>query len=40
MNRKAFNALPKSYKKMIEMAAGHQVMYNYAESESTNFGAM
>jgi TRAP-type mannitol/chloroaromatic compound transport system substrate-binding protein len=40
MNKKAFDALPKSYKKMIEMAAGHQVMYNYAESESTNFGAM
>ena len=40
MNKKAFNALPKSYKKMIEMAAGHQVMYNYAESEVTKFGAM
>ena len=33
MNKKAFDALPKSYKKMIEMAAGHQVIYNYAESE-------
>jgi TRAP-type mannitol/chloroaromatic compound transport system substrate-binding protein len=40
MNKKAFDALPKSYKKMIEVTAGYGVMRNYAESEASNFGAM
>ena len=40
MNRKGYDALPKSYQKMIEMAAGYQVMYNYAESEAANPAAM
>ncbi len=40
MNKKAYDALPKSYKKMLQMAAGHQVLYNYAESEAANPAAM
>ena len=40
MNKKTFEALPKSYQKILEMAAGNQLLHNYAESESTNFGAM
>jgi TRAP-type mannitol/chloroaromatic compound transport system substrate-binding protein len=40
INKKAFDALPKSYKKMIEVESGHMLMRNYAESESNNFGAM
>ena len=40
MNKKAFDALPKTYKKMLEMAAGHQVQYSYAETEATQFGVM
>jgi TRAP-type mannitol/chloroaromatic compound transport system substrate-binding protein len=40
MNKKSFDALPKSYKKIVEVAAGYQVMYNYAESEASNFAAM
>jgi TRAP-type mannitol/chloroaromatic compound transport system substrate-binding protein len=40
MNKKAFDALPKSYKKIIEVAAGHQLQYTYAETEATQFGVM
>jgi TRAP-type mannitol/chloroaromatic compound transport system substrate-binding protein len=40
MNKQQFDSLPKSYQKMIEMAAGHQVLYNYAESEAANPAAM
>ncbi len=40
MNKKAFDALPDGYKAMIEMAAGHQVMYTYAETEAMQFGMM
>jgi TRAP-type mannitol/chloroaromatic compound transport system substrate-binding protein len=40
MNKKAYDALPKSYQKMIQMAAGYQVVYNYAESEAANPDAM
>jgi TRAP-type mannitol/chloroaromatic compound transport system substrate-binding protein len=40
MNKKAYDSLPKSYQKMIQMAAGHQVLYNYAESEAANPEAM
>lgn len=40
MNKKAFDALPKSYKKILEVAAGHQLGYTFAESEATQFGVM
>jgi len=40
MNKKAFDALPKSWKKIVEVAAGNQVHYTYAESEAMQFDAM
>jgi TRAP-type mannitol/chloroaromatic compound transport system substrate-binding protein len=40
MNKKAFDALPKSYQRIVQVAAGYQVIYNYAETEAFNFGAM
>jgi TRAP-type mannitol/chloroaromatic compound transport system substrate-binding protein len=40
MNKKVFDALPKSYKKVIEVAAGHQLAYTFAETEATQFGVM
>ncbi|HEY3077135.1 MAG TPA: TRAP transporter substrate-binding protein [Burkholderiales bacterium] len=40
MNKKTFDALPKSYKKFIQMAAGYQVHYTYAETEAMQFDAM
>jgi TRAP-type mannitol/chloroaromatic compound transport system substrate-binding protein len=40
MNKDAWDKLPDQYKAMIEMAAGHQVMYTYAETEAMQFGAM
>ena len=40
MNKKAFDALPEPYKAMIEVAAGDQVAYTYAETEATQFGVM
>jgi TRAP-type mannitol/chloroaromatic compound transport system substrate-binding protein len=40
MPKKAFNALPKSYKRILEVAAGYQVHYTYAETEATQFGVM
>ena len=40
MNKKVFDALPKSYKKILEIAAGNQLSYTYAESEATQFGVM
>ena len=40
MNKKVFDALPKSYKKIIEVAAGNQLPYTYAETEATQFGVM
>lgn len=40
MNKKVFDALPKSYKKIIEVAAGNQLAYTYAETEATQFGVM
>jgi TRAP-type mannitol/chloroaromatic compound transport system substrate-binding protein len=40
MNKQAFDALPKSYKKIIEVAAGHQLGYSFAETEATQFGVM
>lgn len=40
MNKKAFDALPDQYKAMIEVAAGRQVAYTYAETEAMQFGIM
>ncbi len=40
MNKKVFDALPKSYKKVLEIAAGYQMSYTYSESEATQFGVM
>ena len=40
MNKKTFDALPKSYKKILEVSAGNQVHYTYAESEAMQFDAM
>jgi TRAP-type mannitol/chloroaromatic compound transport system substrate-binding protein len=40
MNRTAFNALPEQYKAMIEVAAGYQVAFTYAETEAMQFTAM
>ncbi|MGH8632334.1 MAG: TRAP transporter substrate-binding protein [Burkholderiales bacterium] len=40
MNRKIFDALPKSYKRILEVAAGNQVHYTYAETEAMQFGFM
>jgi TRAP-type mannitol/chloroaromatic compound transport system substrate-binding protein len=40
MNKKAFDALPDQYKAMIEVAAGRQVAYTYAETEAMQFGVM
>ena len=40
MNQKAFDALPDTYKAMIQVAATAQVIYTYAETEATQFGVM
>lgn len=40
MNTAKFNALPKQYQKVLEIAAGESVQYIYAETEAKNFGAM
>jgi TRAP-type mannitol/chloroaromatic compound transport system substrate-binding protein len=40
MNKKAYDALPDTYKAMIEVAATAQVGFNYAESEHAQFAAM
>ena len=40
INKKAFDSLPKSYQAMIRMAAGNQILFNYAESEAANPDAM
>ena len=40
MNRTAYNELPDAFKKMIEMSAGWNMLYNYAESEAANPKAM
>jgi TRAP-type mannitol/chloroaromatic compound transport system substrate-binding protein len=40
MNKQAWDALPDTYKAMVEMALGHQVMYTYAETEAMQFGIM
>jgi TRAP-type mannitol/chloroaromatic compound transport system substrate-binding protein len=40
MPKKSFNSLPKAYKRILEVAAGYQVHYTYAETEATQFGVM
>lgn len=40
MNAKAFDALPDTYKAMIETAARAQVIYTYAETEAMQFPVM
>jgi TRAP-type mannitol/chloroaromatic compound transport system substrate-binding protein len=40
MNKQAWESLPDTYKAMVEMALGHQVMYTYAETEAMQFGVM
>jgi len=40
MNKKAFDALPDTYKAMIEVAGNAQVAYTYAETEATQFDVM
>ena len=40
MNKKGFEALPKNYQKMVEIAAGESVAYTYAETEAKNPQAM
>jgi len=40
MPKKTYNALPRSYKRILEVAAGYQVHYTYAETEATQFGVM
>ena len=39
-NQAKFDELPDSYKAMIEIAAGHQVAYTYADTEAKNPAAM
>ncbi len=36
MNKAAWDALPDTYKAMIELAAGESIHYTFAESEATN----
>ncbi|MEW6687965.1 MAG: TRAP transporter substrate-binding protein [Pseudomonadota bacterium] len=40
MPKKAFDALPKSYKRILQVAAGNQVHYTYAETEAFQYGVM
>ena len=40
MNRKAYEALPKNYKKILELGLGESVMATYAETEWRNPDAM
>jgi TRAP-type mannitol/chloroaromatic compound transport system substrate-binding protein len=40
MPKQTFDALPKSYRRILEVAAGNQVHYTYAETEATQFGVM
>jgi TRAP-type mannitol/chloroaromatic compound transport system substrate-binding protein len=40
MPKKSFNSLSKANKRILEVAAGYQVHYTYAESEATQFGVM
>src|SRR3546814_3199746 len=40
MNKAEFDKLPDAYKAMIEVAAGRQVIYTYAETEAMQFPMM
>ena len=40
MNKKAFDALPRSYKKIIEVAGYGVGPHTFAETEATQFGVM
>jgi len=40
MNKKAYDALPKSYKKILELGLGESVLATYAETEGRNPDAM
>ena len=40
MNAKAFDALPEQYKRMLEVAGRSQLIYNYADTEASQFRAM
>ncbi len=40
VNQKAWDALPPSYKAMLEIAGRAQIVYTYAESEAMQFDAM
>jgi TRAP-type mannitol/chloroaromatic compound transport system substrate-binding protein len=40
MNAKAFDALPEQYKRMLEVAGRSQLIYNYADTEASQFSAM
>jgi len=40
MNKAKFDALPDQFKRIIEVAAGHQVAYTFAESEAFQFDIM
>jgi len=40
INKQAWDALPDAYKAMVEVAAGRQVTYTYAETEAMQFGVM
>jgi TRAP-type mannitol/chloroaromatic compound transport system substrate-binding protein len=40
MNKKAYDGLPKTYRKFLEVAAGNQIHVNFAESEASQFTAM
>jgi TRAP-type mannitol/chloroaromatic compound transport system substrate-binding protein len=40
MNKKTFESLPKHYQRIVQVAAGYQVMYTFAESEAMQFDAM
>jgi len=40
MNKKGFEALPKNYQKMVQIAAGESVAHTYAETEAKNPQAM
>jgi len=40
MNKKVYDALPRSYKKVLEVAGGHQLAYTFAELEAKQFDVM
>lgn len=40
INKSKFDALSDAHRRIIEVAAGHQTQYTFAETEGLNFGAM